>query len=62
MIDKDILGPQMESVSPEVVQLININSVPLVADEVELPVSNSVFLSADQSSDPFDFVRFQIFV
>jgi len=50
----------VKSVPSEIVQLVNINAVFLVADEIELPISHSIFLSADQSSDPFDFVRFEM--
>jgi hypothetical protein len=47
MVDVYILSTQVEGVSSEIVQLVNINPVDLVTDYLELPISCAVRLASD---------------
>ncbi len=55
MVDEDVLGSQIQSISAEVVQLVDVDAVDLVADQLELPRASLVWLAADQRLHPIYF-------
>lgn len=54
VIDVNIFGSQMESVSPEIVKFVHIDAVSFVADDLKLPLSFSCLFSMDQIDDSFN--------
>lgn len=62
VVDEDPCSPQIEGISPEIVQFVNVNSVAFVADELELPFPLIPFIrhSMDQPPHSLSLTRLQI--
>lgn len=54
VIDVDVFSSQVESVPPEVVQLVHVDAVYLIAYYLKLPVSLTIWLATYESSYSFD--------
>jgi len=56
MVDIDIFSSQVESVPPEVIQLVHVDSVYLIAYQLKLPVPDPIFLTPYQGPHSLDFL------
>ena len=54
VIDENALSPQIKSISPEVIQFVNVNTSFLVGNQLKLPFPHSIRFSVDQVHDSFD--------